>query len=454
MRLLASLACFVGLVGWSSAQGWVAPYEKGLAFVRSNNWQEARAAFLKAKSQKGGDESGPTYLPGPITERRTWRNGAPYSPNFGAAYAGFRQAQSGLSDSEKTSLLKTVGQELIGLLQKNQRAPATINLVTLVYTSLDDADGLTAVRTLLAAKPANGWKIDAEVMPPEANAGTNPGQGNQPPPPKQGVPPKQGGNTAQNVVPTATAPGNEIISSATQTGLVPYVANKYAILIGNSTSRLPDGSLAFAENDAVRMRTVLTASAGYNPANVVLIQNGTAEQIRSAAAALAARMPDGATAFIFYSGVGVNLGGKDYLAGIDADLPSNTALMLGKIDLYKIFMAKGCRIFAFFQANRTVVDGHYFGSEVPDVGSIAQMQATIPGDMVYSAVKNGKETGQFANAIVSVLSEYRTNQIPIFEFGWEVFNKMRRGDTGTTGGGSRQTPTLPVLSNLAADARF
>ena len=199
---------------------------------------------------------------------------------------------------------------------------------------------------------------------------------------------------------------------------------------------------------------MLTASAGYNPANVVLVQNGTADQIRTAAAALAARMPDGATAFIFYSGAGVYVGGKDFLAGIDTDLPSNTALMLGKIDLYKIFMAKGCRIFAFFQTNRTVVDGHYFGSEVPDVGSIAQMQATIPGDMVYSAVKNGKETGQFANAMVSVLSEYRTNQIPIFEFGWEVFNKMRRGDTGTTGGGSRQTPTLPVLSNLAADARF
>jgi hypothetical protein len=82
------------------------------------------------------------------------------------------------------------------------------------------------------------------------------------------------------------------------------------------------------------------------------------------------------------------------------------------------------------------------------------MQATIPGDVVYSYIKNSKKVGLFTSAIIRVMNEQRSNQLPILDFGWQVFNKMRRGDTGTTGGSSRQACTLPVLTNLASDARF
>jgi hypothetical protein len=117
-------------------------------------------------------------------------------------------------------------------------------------------------------------------------------------------------------------------------------------------------------------------------------------------------------------------------------------------------MAKGARVFSFFQANRSINEGRYFGSEVPMVGSIAQVQATLPGESISAIMSNGRQTGIFTNAFVEVLQDLKSNRIPILEFGWQVFYKIRRGNTGTTGGGSRQTPTLPVLTNVASDARF
>jgi hypothetical protein len=128
--------------------------------------------------------------------------------------------------------------------------------------------------------------------------------------------------------------------------------------------------------------------------------------------------------------------------------------MVAKMELYRLFMAKGARIFAFFQVNRTVANGRYFGMEVPLVGSMAQCQATIPGDTVQSFVRNGKTRGVYTDALAATLGEFRSNRVPIQEFGWQVFYRIRRGDSGSMGGGSRQTPTLPVLTNLASDARF
>ena len=117
-------------------------------------------------------------------------------------------------------------------------------------------------------------------------------------------------------------------------------------------------------------------------------------------------------------------------------------------------MVKGAHIFAFYETNRPIKEGRFFGMETPLVGSIAQSQATLPGDTVNAIVRNGKDVGIYVDAFNNVLAELRSNWIPISEFGWQLFYRIRRGDSGTTGGGSRQTPTLPVLTNMGADARF
>ena len=64
-----------------------------------------------------------------------------------------------------------------------------------------------------------------------------------------------------------------------------------------------------------------------------------------------------------------------------------------------------------------------------------------------SLVTGGQEVGAYSAAFVAILADFRSNQVPIMEFVWQVFYNMRQG-------GSPQTPTLPVLTVMAADARF
>jgi hypothetical protein len=242
---------------------------------------------------------------------------------------------------------------------------------------------------------------------------------------------------------------------STIAGTVAALPNKFALIVGNSEGKMtavpaPD----FATNDAMMLRETLVANSGYSPENIDLIQNATAAQILSAAKALADRLPEGGTILIFFAGSGVNIDGKDYLAGVDTEAATDSASMLSKEDLFRLFMAKGANIFSFFEVNRPVIEGRYFGMEVPMVGSIAQVQATIPGANCYGLMRGGKMVGVFGSSLVGVLDEFRTNRVPILEFSWQVFYRMRRGSTGKEGGGSQQTPTLPMLTNIASDAKF
>jgi hypothetical protein len=440
-------AALWGVAATAFGQSWASAYEQGLSHARKGEWMAARNAFKQAAAYRPEDQAAATMLPGPATERRTWRNGSPYSPNFLAAYSGYR-ASGAIGDSnERNALMRTAAAELEILLSKNQISAETFYVLNMIYSTVGDTAARVKLDERMNATSGQWvWKVDNEVVSPEEMAAINQMAGRDVINPTTPV-------TDPGTQPTTNPGTNPTLPSMTG-ARVPTLANKFALIIGNSESRLQSGAIPFAMNDAQALRESLLANAGYAESNVDLVLNATAAQIGTSVQALADRIPNGATVFIYFSGVGANLAGKDYLAGVDTESPTDSSSMFAKADLFRPLMAKEARIFAFFQVNRTIAEGRYFGMEVPLFGSVAQMQGTMPGDTVQSYVRDGKERGIFTDAMIGVLGEFRTNRIPILEYGWQVFYRIRRGGTGTAGGGSRQTPTLPVLTNIGEDAKF
>lgn len=417
----------------AQAQAWSDSYNDGLRLSKEAKWAEAREAFLKAIANRADDFSNPTRLPGPVTERRTWRNGAPYSANFAAAYSGIKVA-NGLADAEKKVLLTTVGEEFESLLKKGQHSPETYYFLAQTYASLRDVAKQQDLQTRFQSMGDKlTWKIDSEILTPEDKAamgqvsGSNSGSG-----------------------PMTTNPGGG-------TGpMVPPVAlqNKFGLLIGNSETQIEKLKVPFAANDVLLLREKLVQFSGYQESNIDVVQNTSSAQMRATAQALADRVPVGSTIFLYFSGPGVNLDGKDFLAGVEAKNETDSASMVAKSELYTMFMKKGCKIFTFYQCNRPITNGRYFGQETPMVGAIAQTQATIPNGRVSGIVRNGAEVGLFTDALAGVLGEFKSNQVPLTEFAWRVFNWMRGGKEGESGSGSEQTMTLPVIVNMLSDERF
>ena len=442
-------------VALCSAQSWIAEYDKGLDAAKKGDWIAARAAFQQAVAYRPEDTDKATNLPGPVTEVRRWRNGAPYSPNFLAAYAAYRQGMA-TRDQERTTSLTQAASEFEMLLDKGQTSREAFYFLNSIYTALSD----TAKRQELEARYSKldgkaSWRVDTEVVSPEeVSAITAMATGATGTTPIKVIPKTEPGKPGEPVkITPGSAPSTTGIINPL-VGPVAQVPTKYALVIGNGDSQMKELSLAFGADDAQQIREALTTNAGYPEQNVDLVINATADQIIKSAEALAQRVDENATVMIYFSGVGVNVGGKDFLAGIDTASAMDTASMVAKNELFRLFLTKGAKVFSFFQTHRPISNGRFFGQEVPLVGQLSQMQASIPGDSVQSFVQNGKSVGLFTNSIIRVMAEQRSNQLPILEFGWQVFNKMRRGDTGTTGGSSRQSCTLPVLTNLASDARF
>lgn len=434
----------------ASAQSWIGEYDKGIDAAKKGDWVGARAAFQQAVAYRPEDTDKPTTLPGPVTEVRRWRNGSPYSPNFLAAYSGYRQGMADKDQARATALTQSAG-ELEMLIEKGQVSRESFYFLNSIYTSLGD----TAKRQALEAKFSSlagkvTWKVDTSVISPEELAliGNIGGGAKTGDPTVTKIPPSNP-NTGE---PAKITPTGGITNPIV--GPVSSVATKYALIIGNGDSKMKDLALPYAADDAQQLREALMTSAGYPEQNIDLVLNATADQIMKSAEALSQRVGEDSTVLIYFSGVGVNIAGKDYLAGIDTESGMDTGTMVAKGKLFDLFLNKGSKVFSFFQANRPINNGLYFGKEIPFIGELSQMQATIPGDIVYSYTKNGKVVGLFTSAIIRVMNEQRSNKLPILDFGWQVFNKMRRGDSGTTGGSSRQACTLPVLTNLASDARF
>ncbi len=427
-----AVACLASL---SFAQAWSDAYTDGLQAIREGKWADARVAFKAAIAVRGEDFANPTRLPGPVTEQRIWRNGSPYSPNFGAAYAGFKVAVGLSNDDEKRALLRTIAEEFDTLLTKNQGTPETYFYLGQSYSILRDVARQRDLEARFAQLGGKyNWKIDPDILAPEDRASIS----------------QFGGTAAPGTQAGGTNPGGV----GTPVGPITARVDKFALLIGNTESRIDALKVPFASSDAMYLREKLVEFSGYDEANIDIVANASNQQMLTAAQALSQRVTPGATVFLFFSGVGVNLDGKDFLAGVDTSSATDSASMIAKSELYKVFMAKGCKIFAFYQAHRPLVQGRYFGMETPMVGAIAQTQATLPNGTVNSIVRNGQQVGLFTDAIGGVLAEFRSNQVPINEFGWRVFNWMRGGRNGESGTGSAQTMTLPVIVNMLEDERF
>jgi hypothetical protein len=426
-RLGLCLALLFALTSATFAQSWGRAYEEGLANAKAGKWLEAREAFRQAIAYRPEDASQPTFLPGSTTERKRWRDGSPYSPSFLAAYTLYRDALK-KPQEEQAPPLRIAAAEFESLLEKGQTSKETFYFLDQIFERVDDTAKRAATMERFAKDGTRvKWRVDTELLTAEEIAAVA----------ARGAP-----------VTSNNKPGGEVVTAP---GRVPALPTKFALVVGNSETGVSSLAVSHAAGDARRVRDALIANAGYLEENISLLANATAEQILTASRVLAARLPAGATVFVYFAGPGVNLSDADYLLGTDATSATETKGMVAKRELYQTFLAKDARIFAFFEANRPIVAGRYFGSEVPAAGSVAQAQATLPGEVVTSQIQNGRSTGVYTSALVDVLTDLKTNRIPILEFGWQVYYKIRRTGTGTV---SRQTPTLPVLVNLTSDAKF
>ena len=463
--LMLALTATIALV-WASAEAWSAAYDRALTSAASGQWAEAREFFRQAIASRGADQARPTVLPGPVTEPNRWRNGAPYSPNFGAAYSAYRMALGQEDKDERERLLMVAADELKALVAQGQTAPETMGVLGDALTRLGKAEEK-------AALPAAGnWAVDLSFVAAEhqvaraaagnAAAGSAPATTGTPARPnapatnqggRQAPPRTLSGNPGGQIVRLKAGEEDQFFSSIS-TGPVATIETKFALVIGNTDSALEDLKVPFAASDADLVREALVTTAGYPEPNVTVLKNGTAAQMLAAAQELAGRMPENATVLIYFSGVGVHIDGKDYFAGTNTEFVTDTTTMVGKSDLMRLFLAKGSRIFAFYQVNRPITDGLYFGLERSLVGAISEAQATVAGSNVFSKNNGSQEVGLYTGAFAAVLNQFRSNQVPISDFVWQVFQTVRRGTSGTGGGGSVQTPTLPVITNMGDDARF
>ena len=440
------LLATVALSAASFGQAWIRSYDAGLAAARGKKWALAREEFGRAAANRPDDRSGPTIMPGPATERRVWREGKPYSPNFLAAYSLYRQSLNTIDPKESGDMLRTAAGELEMLLDKGQDSVEAYFYLDLIYTRLDDPAKRKALADRLAKlghRP--DFKVDTEPVAPEEAASMQ-AQTQNGGPVLPGTPTQPGiygpGDIGKNTLPPVVAN-------------VPPLKEKFALVVGQSASHLSGGMVPFGATDAERIRSALINFAGYPSENVTLLKDASAADMRAAAKAIAAKLPESATVLVYYAGAATNLDGKDYFAGADTESGGDVGSMYAKSELYTTFGQRGARVFAFFEVNRPMdANGSYFGRETVAGGSVAQVQATRPGESVTSTYRDNQQLGLFGNAFALTLANYRTNQIPIQEFFWQVFNAMKRGDTGTTGGSTRQVPTLPILIGLAADSKF
>jgi hypothetical protein len=423
MRLLriAVAALIATAFAAAPAQKWVGPYERGLTDAKRDKWAEARESFAGAIKERADDSDKPSTVGAGLTERRPWREGAPYSPNFAVAYCTFKLAAQTNDAAQRAAHLKSAIEGFQALLAKGQRSvESTLFLAAAYVANNQSREGAEVQEALSKMDPAKAYRVDQEVIDfddlrlmESIIRGTS-------------------SDTGALSLPGADNPF----------GIVPALDFKFAVLVGNSSN-----GPSFGGNDVDLLHESLTKHAGYMDTNVVSLKNVSRADYFTAVNQLSERLPEGATVVVFFTGPArKDPAGSDLLGFADGAFVS-------KSEVLSPIVKKGANIFAFYQVDRSFnSNGQAFGSEIPAVGKIAQCMAAAPGELVNPVIVEGKSHGAYAYAFASVLRTMRNNRIVISEFVWLVFDAVRRGSA--EGGGGAQTPTLPVYVGLSSTSKF
>ena len=403
-------------------QKWVKPYDQAIGFARRDMWAEAREKFLECAKIRADDTDRPSTLGSGVTDRRPWRDGAPYSPNFGMAYSSFKLAAEAADAPTRKARLKDAIGGFEALVAKGQTSAETLIFLAACQAAADDLKASQTTQEKLAALDrAKAFKIDATILEID-DARTMIASGTD----------VTSGGVGSIPIPAA---GNPF-------GFVPVLDFKYGLVIGNSKGTRH----TFAHADADYVKDSLVKNAGYGEANVKVLKDATVAAIIATANTIADVLPENGVVFIFFSGAGERgADGKDYFIGADGERITKEAF-------YAPFVKKGATVFAFLQIDRPKnADGSVFGSERLLVGKVAQCHGSAPGELCGSGTFEGANHGLYAGAIAETLNKMRSNRIAILDFAWAVFDKTRKGADGNMGG---QTPTLPVFTNIGGSAKF
>lgn len=411
----------------ATAQKWAHAYQEGLEAAKRSDWAKARERFLDAIADRPQDSASPSTVGSSVLDRQPWRNGSPYSPNFAAAYCSFKLAATSPDGPVRKQHLETAISGFNTLINGGQESIESLLFLAAAYAAANDTSTSSKVQERLnKVDPAKSFKVDREVL---EFADLRVLQGTA-------APGEEGTGIGRINDILNPAPGDMV-------GVVPVLDYKFALIVGNNTAS--GGS--FGAADANLIRSALMRHGGYAESNIVVLTGATSDQIAAAADQLSSRMPENGTILIFYSGnVHTDENGRDYLVGTEGGKG------ILKTELFQRFVSKAASVFSFFQVDRPVGNsGVYFGRDVPAVGKIAQCIGTAPGERTQSAAIGGETHGVYAAAFAEVLGEVRNNRIPILDFAWELFYKVR---SGASQAGGLQTPTLPVLASLDGAARF
>jgi hypothetical protein len=416
---------------------WIEPYMQGVTAAKAKNWATARSMFQAAGKLRPMDSSlSTTFTIGPTT-RETWRKGAPYSANFGGAYAEYQLGLAAGGESGKPHFATAVA-ELQALAAKGQNSAALYFVISDAQKALGDAvKAAAAIQTAgdLDSQKKLDWRVDNEILTDSDRL------------------------AASSMVKAKS----EVKTSAGPTGTNPNAPvaidpMKYAILIGISKYHASVGDVPNAINDCALMKEALTKSTGYDPSHVTILTEPTYEQLLTGVQSFAATLPPGAVVFFMFTGAGrENPADKmDYLIPSGVENRDAFSEFVKKNDLLANFIGKTNRLCAVFQVDRLVESNDMkFGYDNMKMGAYALINACWENERCLTIGSPTGPVGLWCSSAAWVIeNKMRGARLDVKSWVGEILQRMLAVNTASGANKEVQTPVLPFYWSLGADATF